>query len=83
MSTAGFPRFFKSRTEIIFTGFINEIRLSKAQKLLIESSKSIHDISLECGYRNLSYFNRQFRLHNNISPKGFREYLVSKSSEVV
>jgi AraC-like DNA-binding protein len=82
MSTAGFSRFFKSRTEIIFTGFINEIRLSKAQKLLIESSKSIHEISLECGYRNLSYFNRQFRLHNNISPKGFREYFVSKSSEV-
>lgn len=76
MSEAGFSRFFKSRTEKNFTGFINEIRLSKAQKLLIETNKSIHDISLECGYDNLSYFNRQFKLYNNLSPKVFREYFI-------
>jgi YesN/AraC family two-component response regulator len=81
MSTAGFSRFFKSRTEIIFTLFINEIRIAQAQKLLTESNKSIHDISRECGYKNLSYFNRQFKLHNNLSPKTFREYFENTSVE--
>ena len=83
MSEAGFSRFFKSRTEKNFTVFINEIRLSKAQKLLIETDKSIHDISLECGYDNLSYFNRQFKAYNNLSPKIFREYFSNTHSAFV
>ena len=82
MSEAGFSRFFKSRTEKNFTVFINEIRLSKAQKLLIETNKSIHEISLECGYDNLSYFNRQFKAYNNLSPKVFREYFINTNSNV-
>lgn len=82
MSEAGFSRFFKSRTEKNFTVFINEIRLSKAQKLLIETNKSIHEISLECGYDNLSYFNRQFKAYNNLSPKVFREYFLNTNPEV-
>jgi AraC-like DNA-binding protein len=82
MSKAGFSRFFKSRTEKNFTEFINEIRLSKAQKLLIETNKSIHEISLECGYDNLSYFNRQFKVYNNLSPKVFREYFINTSMDI-
>jgi len=82
MSEAGFSRFFKSRTEKNFTGFINEIRLSRAQKLLVETNKSIHEISLECGYENLSYFNRQFKSYNNLSPKVFREYFINTNSMV-
>jgi AraC-like DNA-binding protein len=74
MSEAGFSRFFKSRTEANFTEFVNDIRLSEAQKLLIETKKTIQDISNDCGYDNLSYFNRQFKSHNNMSPKVFREY---------
>jgi AraC-like DNA-binding protein len=74
MSEAGFSRFFKSRTEVNFTEFVNDIRLSEAQKLLIETKKSIQDISTDCGYDNLSYFNRQFKSHNNMTPKVFREY---------
>jgi AraC-like DNA-binding protein len=80
MSEAGFSRFFKSRTEKNFTGFINEIRLSRARRLLIETNKSIHEISLECGYDNLSYFNRQFKAYNNLSPKVFREYFINTNS---
>ncbi len=76
MSEAGFSRFFKSRTEVNFTGYVNDIRLSEAQKLLIESKKSIQDICKDCGYDNLSYFNRQFKLHNAMSPRDFREYFI-------
>jgi len=81
MSEAGFSRFFKSRTEVNFTGYINDIRLSEAQKLLIETKKSVQDISKDCGYDNLSYFNRQFKSHNNMSPKVFREYFNYTNSE--
>ena len=80
MSEAGFSRFFKSRTEVNFTAYVNDIRLSEAQKLLIETTKSIQDICRDCGYDNLSYFNRQFKLHNNMSPKVFREYFINTDS---
>ena len=83
MSEASFSRFFKYRTEMNFTEYINGIRLSMAQKLLIETNKSIHEISLECGYDNLSYFNRQFKTHNKMTPKVFREYFINTNSEAV
>lgn len=83
MSAAGFSRFFKARTEKTFSDFINEIRLAEAQKLLIETNKSIHDISKESGYFNLSNFNRQFKMHNNLTPKIFREYFSNSSSDFV
>ena len=82
MSEAGFSRFFKSRTEINFTAYINGIRLAEAQKLLVETKKSIQDISINCGYGNLSYFNRQFKSHNSMSPKVFREYFINTSPDV-
>lgn len=83
MSEAGFSRYFKSRTDLTFTKFMNEVRISRSQKLLIETSKSIQGVSQECGYDNLSYFNRQFKLHNHLSPKVFREYFINTGSEVL
>jgi AraC-like DNA-binding protein len=81
MSEAGFSRFFKSRTEKNFSGFVNEIRLSEAQKLLIETNKSIQEICIESGYDNLSNFNRQFKVRHNMSPKVFREYFINANSK--
>lgn len=72
MSAASFSRFFKHRTKKTFTRVVNEIRLVKAQKLLLESDKRIHEICRECGYANLSYFNRQFKRVNRMSPGEFR-----------
>lgn len=64
---SAFCRYFKSRTQKSFLGFIIEMRLNEACKLLKETELSVLDICYECGFKNLSNFNRLFRkkLHHN------------------
>jgi AraC-like DNA-binding protein len=73
MAENSFSRYFSQRTRKSFTAYVNEVRLSHASKMLIETGKSVTDISFESGFNNLSNFNRQFRLiyHNN--PVSYRK----------
>jgi transcriptional regulator GlxA family with amidase domain len=48
------------------------MRLNQAGKLLIETDRSIADIAYNCGFNNLSNFNRQFRTKFLKSPKTHR-----------
>ena len=77
MSEPSFSRYFRNKTEKTFTQYVNEVRITNARKLLIETNKKILDISIECGYRNLTYFNRLFKQVNNLTPKHFRELYSS------
>ncbi len=77
MGTASFSRYFRNRTEKTFTRYVNEIRISNAQKLLISSDLKINDICLQCGFNNLTYFNRIFKEINAITPKDFRKLCLT------
>lgn len=78
MSTAAFSRYFKHKTEKTFTQYVNEHRITNAQKLLINTDLRINDICSQCGFNNLTYFNRSFKNHNNLTPKHFRKlYLLA------
>ena len=72
MGRASFSRYFKNRTEKTFSQYVNEVRINKAQKMLVNTNLNINEIYSSCGYNNLSYFNRQFKQKNGISPKDFR-----------
>jgi AraC-like DNA-binding protein len=72
-----FCRFFKALTHRTFSDFLNEVRIGFAKKLLQQSDLPITQIALECGYTNISYFNRSFKKINNITPKEYRS--ASKS----
>lgn len=67
-----FCRFFKSLTNRTFSDFLNEVRIAFASKLLLQSDLPVTQIALECGYTNISYFNRCFKKINKISPKDYR-----------
>lgn len=73
MAENSFSRYFSQRTRKSFTGFVNEVRLNHASKLLIETPKSITEICMECGFNNLSNFNRQFRKVYQKSPLNFKK----------
>lgn len=61
MTVPAFCRFFKKATGKTFTKVVNEYRIVHATKLLTESSKSISEISFECGFNNFSHFNKSFQ----------------------
>lgn len=73
MAENSFSRYFSQRTRKSFTSYVNEVRLSHASKLLIETNKNITDICFESGFNNLSNFNRQFRAVYNNNPVSFRK----------
>jgi AraC-like DNA-binding protein len=60
MAENSFSRYFSQRTRKSFTSYVNEIRLSHASKLLIETNLPVTAIAYQCGFNNLSNFNRQF-----------------------
>ena len=56
-----------------FKGYLNQLRLTEAKRLLKETDSNISEISFSVGYNNPSHFNRVFKEMENCSPKGFRK----------
>ncbi|SFE29981.1 helix-turn-helix domain-containing protein [Thermophagus xiamenensis] len=72
MSVVSFSRLIKQRTGKTFIEFVNEIRLGYATRMLIETTKNISEICYECGFNNISNFNRTFKKKQNCTPTEFR-----------
>lgn len=73
MTPTAFSRFFKLRTGRTISDYIIDIRLGYASRLLVDSSMSIVEICYQCGFNNVSNFNRIFKKKKLCSPKAFRE----------
>jgi len=63
----------KSLTGLTVNQYINEIRLKKAQDLLLNSELSVSEIAYEVCYKDPAYFSRIFKKQVGVSPKEFRE----------
>lgn len=72
MSVVSFSRLIKQRTGKSFVEFVNEIRLGYATRMLIETGKSVSEICYECGFNNISNFNRTFKKKQDCTPSEFR-----------
>jgi len=55
-----------------FTTRLNELRMRKAADLLARGKRRISDIAFECGFNDLSYFNRCFRRRFGLTPTAAR-----------
>lgn len=73
MTEVAFSRFFKNRTGITFMDSLLEMRLGHASRLLIDTSQSIAEVAYNCGFNNISNFNRLFKKKKGCTPKAFRE----------
>ena len=73
MSPSAFSRFFKLHTGRNLSEYIIDIRLGYAARKLVDTSRSISEISFECGFNNLSNFNRIFKKKKGCSPSEFRD----------
>ncbi len=80
MTTAAFCRYFKEKTGKGFIFFINEMRIGFACKLLIENRLSISQICFECGFNNLSNFNRMFKRQTGTTPGEYQLQFIRASA---
>ncbi len=65
-------KFIKKYTKKTFTDILTETRVSEACRLLVTSDKYVSQISYECGFKNLSNFNRSFKKVVGQSPRSYR-----------
>ncbi len=70
-----FCKQFKRATGITFFDYLGYIRLRHAEEMLISTDKNITEISLECGFTSLQYFNRFFSAYVGYSPSAYRKML--------
>ncbi|HVZ55667.1 MAG TPA: AraC family transcriptional regulator, partial [Chitinophagaceae bacterium] len=73
MSEASFSRFFRQRTGVTFIDSLTEIRLGHASRILIDTTQSIAEVAYNCGFNNISNFNRIFKKKKGCTPKEFRD----------
>ena len=62
-------REFKRFTSLSFVAYLNKIRVLHAQRLFVESDKTITAISAEVGFGSLTHFERVFAQHTQSTPK--------------
>jgi len=78
MNTAAFSRYFKEKTGKNFIFFVNEMRIGYACKLLIENILPVTQICFECGFNNVSNFNRMFKRQTGYTPGMYQQQFVHK-----
>ncbi len=81
MTSTAFSRFFKLRTGKTLSDYVLDIRLGFAARMLVDSTRNISEICFECGFNNLSNFNRIFKSRRGVTPKEFRA--MYKKNKVV
>ncbi|MBQ4515638.1 MAG: helix-turn-helix transcriptional regulator [Clostridia bacterium] len=66
-------RLFKKTIGSTIGDYINFVRISKAEKLLSTTNKTISEISMDTGFASVSYFNRVFKCYKKCSPSAYKK----------
>ncbi len=73
LSPAAFSRYFRKKLGHTFEAFVNEVRVGRACRALIEApERAVAEIAFAAGYNNLANFNRQFRRRTGLAPVAYR-----------
>lgn len=71
---SAFCRFFKEKTGKSLSGYLADMRISYACKLLSEGKLSVSQICYESGFNNLSNFNRIFKKQTGLTPTNYYQH---------
>lgn len=72
ISSTYFSEYFKNITTMTPFDYINKYRVNIAAEMLLYTKKSITEIALSCGFNDLSYFSKTFRIHKGKTPRQYR-----------
>lgn len=68
-----FNRLIKKKTGITYSAYVQNIRLKKAEQLLLQTDNSVSDIAELVGYHNKGYFYKIFSEKYHMTPAKYRE----------
>jgi AraC family transcriptional regulator len=75
LSASHFAHVFKETTGMTPLQFVTRHRVTRAQQLIRETSRSLIDVGLEVGYTSPSHFAQVFRRVVGVTPTAFRSSL--------
>lgn len=75
MSEPNFYRIFRQTFGMTPVDYINQQRIALASRLLRTTNRCLADISMECGFNNLTYFMKLFRREIGLSPSQYRKQI--------
>lgn len=73
LSPYHFLRTFQGLTGLTPHQYVLRARLREAARRLVNEPENVLDIALDCGFADISNFNRAFRAEFHASPRAFRE----------
>lgn len=80
LSDVHFMNYFRRASGMTCNRYITETRLRAAARMMLETEMSVSEICFECGFRNLSNFNRRFRDYYSVTPSEYKK-MLKKSNE--
>ena len=80
MAPSSVCRFFKSSTGMTIFEYLNKIKIDYSCQLLLNSDRSVVNISYDCGFNNLSHFNKQFKKFIGKTPSQFRKLRLNHNT---
>jgi AraC-like DNA-binding protein len=76
-------KIFKSRHGVSFKKYLLHKRLGFARSLLLSTSQTITEISVQAGFTNLTHFSKAIKDYYGVSPSDFRDNMSNPSSKSV
>lgn len=73
MSNKYFCYFFREMTRKTPVEYLNNYRIERASRKLLNSDTSVTEIAYSCGFNDLSYFIKTFKTIKGITPAKFRK----------
>lgn len=73
LSPSRFHAGFLEATGLSPMAYVTQLRLRKAQELLLGSVTAVHEIALAVGFCDPFHFSRTFSKHVGLSPSGYRQ----------
>lgn len=73
LSKAQIPELLQEKHEMMFKQYLNDIRVTEAKRLLVETDRQVTEIAISVGYNYPSSFNRIFKQVTGTSPKLYRD----------
>ncbi|MCU6712230.1 AraC family transcriptional regulator [Paenibacillus sp. J5C_2022] len=72
--------YFKEKTGTNFSDYLNDLRIVRAKKLLMNLELRIQDVAAGVGYSNVNSFIRMFKRYTGITPGEFRKRSAGKAT---
>ena len=79
LSTGRFHHVFKDYTGMTPKEYINNIRISRAKELLVNTDMTMSEIAERTGFYDQNYFSRMFKKHTGSCPKNYIAQYFAKS----